>query len=222
MISNTRRQSSGPARALVTACALVLAGIPLAGQLGSRPVEEWVKTLEAPDRVAGLQIEKVVGALGLDPGQVVADLGAGTGLFSVPLAKAVGPRGKVYAVEIQPGFLDYIKRKAADQGVSNVVPVLGKPADPALPASDVDLAFMHDVIHHIADRQAYLKHVVQYLKPSGRLAVVDLNPATSPHRDDGNLQVTKEQMGSWMRELGFATATEIPLASEKWFVVYSR
>jgi ubiquinone/menaquinone biosynthesis C-methylase UbiE len=206
----------------LTAAVVFVLPRPAAGQLASRPVEEWVKTLEAPARVAGLQIDQVIAALGLEPGQVVADLGAGTGLFSVPLARAVGPKGKVYAVEIEAGFLDYIRKKASGQGVSNVVAVLGKPADPALPAADVDLAFLHDVIHHVADREGYLKQMVRYLKPSARIAVVDLHPATSPHRDDPSLQVTKEQCQAWMAALGFTKAQEIPLSPEKWFVVYRR
>jgi ubiquinone/menaquinone biosynthesis C-methylase UbiE len=194
----------------------------VAGQLGSRPAEEWIKTLEAPTRVAGLKIDQVVASLGLEPGQVVADLGAGTGLFSVPLAKAVGPSGKVYAVEIDQGLLDYITRKAKEQAAPNVLPVLGKAADPALPAADVDLAFLHDVLHHIGDRPAYLKQVARYLKPSGRIAVVDLNPATGPHRDDAKLQVTKEGVRSWLSDIGFAPAQEFALFEDKWFVVYAR
>jgi ubiquinone/menaquinone biosynthesis C-methylase UbiE len=202
-------------------CVLGMVDRPAEGQLGSRPVAEWAKTLEAPERVAGLKIDQILASLALEPGQVVADLGAGTGLFSVPLARAVGPKGKVYAVEIDPGFVDYIKKKAADQGVANVVTVLGKPSDPSLPAADVDLAFLHDVIHHIADRPGYLKHLARYLKPSARIAVVDLNPAKSPHRDDPALQVTKENLQAWMRDIGFTNAREIALSDDKWFVVYS-
>jgi ubiquinone/menaquinone biosynthesis C-methylase UbiE len=206
---------------LAVAAAFVLPP-PAAAQLASRPVDEWVKVLESPERVAGLKIDEVIAGLRLEPGQVVADLGAGTGLFSVPLAKAVGPKGKVYAVEIDAGFLDYIRKKASDPAASNVVAVLGKPLDPALPAADVDLAFLHDVIHHVADREGYLKQMVRYLKPSGRVAVVDLNPVTSPHKDDPTLQVSKEQCGTWMAALGFTKSQEIPLAPDKWFVVYSR
>jgi ubiquinone/menaquinone biosynthesis C-methylase UbiE len=222
MIPNTRARSSGPARTLLTACALVIAATSLNGQLGSRPADEWAKVLDSHDRVAGLHIDQVVAALGLAPGQVVADLGAGTGVFSVPLAKAVAPSGRVYAVEIDAKFFDYIKRRAADGNVANIATVAGTPADPALPASDVDLAFMHDVIHHVADREGYLKNAVRYLKPSGRFAMIDLNPATSPHRDDPSLQVTKEQVNRWMTALGFANAREVPISADKWFVIYSR
>ena len=81
--------------------ALLVAGsVSASAQLGSRPAEEWIKTLDGTARVSSLRIDDVVAALRLQPGQIVADIGAGSGLFDVPLAKAVGPRGRVYAVEI--------------------------------------------------------------------------------------------------------------------------
>jgi ubiquinone/menaquinone biosynthesis C-methylase UbiE len=222
MIPNHHARSSRLARALFTVCALVIAVAPLTGQLGSRPADEWAKLLDSHERVAGLHVDRVVAALGLRPGQVVADLGAGTGVFSAPLAKAVAPSGRVYAVEIDAKFFDYIKRRASDEKLANVVTVLGRPADPALPAGDVDLAFMHDVLHHVADREGYLKNAVRYLKPSGRFAIADLNPATGAHRDDPSLQITKEQVNGWMKALGFGNAREVPISADKWFVIYSR
>ena len=122
-----------------------------AGQLASRPTEEWIKTLDAPKRIAGLRVDDIIARLRVVPGQVVADLGAGTGAFALPLGKAVGPKGKVYAVEIDCGLVDYIGGKVKQAGASNVLPVLGKPTDPSLPAADVDLAFLHDVLHHVED-----------------------------------------------------------------------
>jgi len=193
----------------------------IAGQLASRPAEEWIKTLESPARVAGLRIDEVIGRLGLKPGDVVADLGAGSGLFAFPLAKAVGP-GRVYAVELDEGFLAHMRGKAKADGVTNVLPVLGKFTDPSLPARDVDVAFFHDVLHHVQDRSAYLKSVAGYLKPAGRIVVIDLNAATSPHRDQPELVVTKEQTTAWMAEAGFVPAEDVSLFADKWFVVYRR
>lgn len=209
-------------RALLVLLAVLGGGQPSAAQLGGQPVDKWIKTLEAPTRVAGLKIDQILTSLALQPGQIVADLGAGTGLFSLPMARAVGPSGKVFAVEIEQGFLDYINQKAKDQNVPNVVTVLGKAGDPALPTRDVDLAFLHDVLHHIADRPAYLKQVTHYLKSAGRIAVVDLNPANSPHRDDPTLQVTRDKVDTWMGEAGFVPAQVFALFEEKWFVVYAR
>jgi ubiquinone/menaquinone biosynthesis C-methylase UbiE len=202
-------------------CAVLVGSTPVAGQLASRPAEEWIKTLENPTRVAGLMIDEVIGRMRLQPGDVVADLGAGSGLFAFPLAKAVGS-GRVYAVELDEGFLTHIRAKAKAEKVSNIVPVLGKFTDPVLPARDVDVAFFHDVLHHVQDRPAYLKSVAGYVKPTGRIVVIDLNAETSPHRDQPELVVTKDQAAKWMGEAGFVPKEEISLFADKWFVIYSR
>src|SRR5271168_86758 len=129
-------------------------GVMLAGgaaqsqaQLASRKAEEWVTTLEGPQRIATLKIDEVLAKLSLKSGMVVADIGAGTGVFSRPLAKAVAPGGKVYAVDIQQDLLDYINKRDKDENIRNVQTVLGEFDDPKLPARDVDLAFINDVLH---------------------------------------------------------------------------
>ena len=203
---------------------VLLAGLvpeTAAGQLASRPAEDWIRTLESPARVAGLRIDEVIGRLGLTPGDVVADLGAGSGLFAFPLAKAVGP-GRVYAVELDEGFLTHMRTKAKTEGITNLVPVLGQFTDPSLPARDVDVAFFHDVLHHVENRSAYLKSVAGYLKPGGRIVVIDLHPAQSPHRDQPALIVSKEQATAWLAEAGFVPAEDISLFDDKWFVVFRR
>src|SRR5687768_6278481 len=153
-------------RSLRATLILILASgmtpLPAAAQLASRPAEEWIKMLDAPARVAGLKVDEIIDGLKLKPGDVVADLGAGSGVFSVSLARAVNPSGKVYAVEIDQALLDHINRKVKEQNVTNVHTVLGKYGDPSLPAADVDMAFMHDVLHHIEDRAGYLKNVARY------------------------------------------------------------
>jgi ubiquinone/menaquinone biosynthesis C-methylase UbiE len=201
---------------------LLALAVPAHAQLASRPAAEWKATLEAPARVEGLKIEQVVAALKLKAGDVVADLGAGTGLFEAPLAYAIGTRGRVYAVEIDKGFLDEIDRKVEELHISQIETVLGTPTDPKLPTRSVDLALMHDVLHHVEQRQAYLKAVAQYVKPGGRVAVVEFNPKDSPHKDDAALVVSKEQGAAMMAEAGFVVAEEVALFPDKWFVIYTR
>jgi ubiquinone/menaquinone biosynthesis C-methylase UbiE len=215
--------SSGWTRASLIC--VVAAGLlaPLsAGQLASRPAAEWIKLLDSPERVAGLQIDQVIAKLQLKPGTVVADLGAGSGSFSLPFAGAVGPTGKVYAVEVDQVMVEHIRRKAAGQRVTNIETVLGKFADPALPAADVDIAFLHDVLHHIADRAEYLKRVPRYLKPAGRIAIIEFHPHASPHRDQSDLLVSKEHARALMNDVGFIPAEEFPLFEDRWFVIYAR
>jgi ubiquinone/menaquinone biosynthesis C-methylase UbiE len=210
------------AAAGAVAIALGLAPGTADAQLASRPAAEWKATLEAPARVAGLKIEEVVKALKLKMGDYVADLGAGTGLFEPQLAYAIGTRGRVYAVEIDKGFLDEIDRKVDELHISSIETVLGTPTDPKLPMQGIDVALMHDVLHHVEQRQAYLKAVAGYLKPSGRIAVVEFHAKDSPHKDDAALIVSKEQGDALMAEAGFVPDEEVALFADKWFVIYRR
>jgi ubiquinone/menaquinone biosynthesis C-methylase UbiE len=219
------RESRTRSCAAAAAIVLALTAGSFAGaarQLASRPVSEWIKVLDAPERLAGLKIDEVVARLGLEPGDVVADLGAGSGPFVAPFARTVGPKGKVYAVEIDREYFPFIEDKAKKAGVTNVRTVLGEFSDPKLPASDVDVAFLHDVLHHIDNRAAYLKSLLGYLKPDGRIVVIDYHPERSPHRDDPKLQVSRAQASAWLAEAGFRPVNDVPLFEDKWFVIYRR
>ena len=194
-----------------------------ARQLASRPAPDWIQRLERPERIATLKIDYIISSLDLKPGQVVADLGAGPGVISIPMAKAVMPNGKVYAVDIDKAFIDHIKMRAGEQHITNVIPVLGKYTDPALPAQDVDVALFHDVLHHIKDRAEYLKATAKYVKPTGKIAIVELDPKTGSHRDDPSLTISKDQAKEWLAAAGFKPVREFDgLTENKWFVVYAR
>jgi ubiquinone/menaquinone biosynthesis C-methylase UbiE len=204
-----------------TAVLLAAVSAPTAGQLKQQPAATWTERLERPERVEGLRIPYIISSLALKPGDIVADIGAGPGVLSLPLAKAV-PSGRVYAVDIDQAFLDHIKEKAATQHVTNVVPVLGEHSDPKLPTKDVDVALFHDVLHHIEDRAGYLRSVASYLKPGGRIAIIEL-PPTGSHKDEPALVVTKDQVKAWLGDAGFKPVQEFDgLAEGKWFVVYAR
>ena len=207
---------------VATVAVLAMAmGSTAAGQLASRPVEEWRRLLDAPERVAALRIDEVIGGLKLSPSDVVADLGAGTGPFVVAFAKAV-PEGMVYAVEVDRGFLPLIDARARTAGVRNVRTVLGAFGDPSLPKADVDLAFMHDVLHHIADRDAYLRALAKYLSPRARIAVIDYKPDHSPHRDQPAMLVSRDQARDLLAAVGFTPVDDLSLFEDKWFVVFGR
>jgi cyclopropane fatty-acyl-phospholipid synthase-like methyltransferase len=193
-----------------------------AGQLAGRPADEWTARLERPERVAGLKIDYIISSLGLKPGENVADIGAGPGIISVPMAKAVAPGGTVYAVEIDKDYFPHITQKAAAAHVTNVRTVLGGFTDPKLPARNIDVALFHDVLHHIEDRAGYLKAMAGYMKPGGRIAIVEL-PPTGSHKDEPSLVVTKDQVKDWMAAAGFTPVQEFDGLNEgKWFVVYGR
>lgn len=189
-------------------------------QLASRPVGEWQRVLDSPERIAALRVDEVVARLGLKPADVVADLGAGTGPFAVALALAV-PRGRVYAVEVDKDFLPLIAGRARSSGVGNIEPVLGEFTDPKLPAP-VDLAFMHDVLHHVADRQTYVRSLVRYLKPGARVAIVDYLPERSPHQDQPRLVVSEAGARELFAAVGLQVVDDIELFDDKWFLVFGR
>lgn len=207
---------------LVASVLAVAAPRTSADQLSTRPAEEWMKTLDRPERLAGLHISEVVERLRLAPGNTVADLGAGTGAFSVAFGRTVAPGGTVYAVDIDDGFFPIIAQKATAVQVANVQTVLGEFTDPKLPA-EVDVAFFHDVLHHIEDRAGYMKNLARYVKPAGRVVVIDYAGDQGPHRDQPELQITKAQVGAWLTDAGFRLSEEhFDVFDDKFFVVYSR
>jgi len=210
-----------------------LAGLMLAGsatniqaQLAARKADEWVATLEGPQRIASQKIDAVLSKLDLKPGMVIADIGAGSGLFSRPLAKAVAPAGKVYAVDIQQDLLDHINQRDKAESIRNIQTVLGEYDDPKLPARNVDLAFINDVLHHIQHRAAYLRALGTYIKPSGRIAIIEMdkNDPKTPHRNQPELLVAREEILHWMSDAGFKLVQEHPdlFPGTKVFLVFGR
>lgn len=147
----------------------ILLAIALAGTSSCAKVD-WRR---GPGRDALSQPERVLAALAIAPGARVADLGAGTGYFTFRLAEAVGPDGVVHAVEIDPGALRTLRRRAAAGGHANVSVVEGAPDDPRLPDGAVDLVLLSNVYHHLDDRVAYLARLHADLAPGGRVAILE-------------------------------------------------
>jgi ubiquinone/menaquinone biosynthesis C-methylase UbiE len=114
-----------------------------------------------------------IAELNLKPGMFVGDVGAGTGFYSLRLAKAVGPDGIVYANDIQPGMLERLKANASAQHISNVVTILGTESDPKLPAGKLDLVILVDVYHEFSRPQRMLNRIRDSLKPNGRLVLLE-------------------------------------------------
>jgi 2-polyprenyl-3-methyl-5-hydroxy-6-metoxy-1,4-benzoquinol methylase len=195
-------------------------------QLGARPAKDWIDRLESPERIAGLKIPEVIARMALKPGMVIADLGAGTGVFAREFSKAVGAKGKVYAVDIDNELLDYVRERAKKENQTNIRAVLGKFEDPAIPARDVDIAFFHDVFHHIEKRQPYLKALSTYIKPNGLIALIEMdkNDPNTSHRADPHMLVDRKDVDKWMAEAGFFPVKEHNdlFPGTKWFVIYQK
>jgi ubiquinone/menaquinone biosynthesis C-methylase UbiE len=129
--------------------------------------------LERSERNEEENTEKAVGLLGIKPGMVIADVGAGTGYFSRRMAKKTGPAGKVYAVDIQPRMLADLKRKAEAEKITNIETVLSKEDDPMLPADSIDIILIVDVYHEFSKPQAMLRKMREALKPTGRMILFE-------------------------------------------------
>jgi len=129
--------------------------------------------LDRPERVKEERTDKLLKALPLRPGMVVADIGAGSGYFTFPMAGMVGPRGKVLAVDIQKEMLAVIRQRMKARKISNVEPVLGTVTDPKLPAGKVDLILMVDVYHEFSHPYEMTEAMVRALKPGGLLVFVE-------------------------------------------------
>ena len=197
--------------------------------------ETWIERLERPDRTPGLRVDAVIAALALKDGDVIADIGAGPGAFTIPFAKAVGPSGRALAVDLWPELMDYINEKGKNEGVTNIETILCKPDDPSLPTDQVDIAYFHDVFHNVPDRQAYLELLASYLKPDGRIAIIEqeYDDPIAQKWDVPENRITKEQVDVWMSNIGFQLIDEFDLFQgennpsgagmpERWFVVYRR
>jgi ubiquinone/menaquinone biosynthesis C-methylase UbiE len=170
-------------------------------------------------RLPTLKVDEVIAKLGLKPGDIVADIGSGSGAYSIPFAKAVAPNGIVYAVDIDQKMLDYVADQAKKAGVTNLRIVLGEYNDPKLPVRNVDVAFFQQVLHMIINRQTYLDTVVNYLKPDGRVVVIDKNPDQSPK---SWMWLKQSDVDTWMQAISFYPAQQFNLFTDRYFTVYRR
>ena len=147
---------------------------PVSGRVYARTMSvdgaPWLDRREREDEEEpGLALR----LLRVKKGATVADIGAGSGYYSIRLAKIVGPMGKVYATDIQAGMLTILQQNVVRAKVDNVVPVLGAFDDPKLPAESIDLAIMVDVYHEFSQPQRMLQRIREALKPDGRLVLLE-------------------------------------------------
>ncbi len=138
-------------------------------------VKAYVKKFESEDRETYVRRNEIVAALELGPGMTVADVGAGTGLFTRLFAEKVGATGKVYAVDVSPQFLAHIAAEAKSRGRKHVVTVQGSQNTTNLPRDSVDLVFLSDVYHHLEQPQKVLASIRQALRPGGKLVVIEFD-----------------------------------------------
>jgi ubiquinone/menaquinone biosynthesis C-methylase UbiE len=199
----------------------VVSAVPAPAQVGVRPAEQWIAMLDSPERLASMRIPELIDKLGIQKEMIVADVGAGSGVLTGPLALATGPRGTVYASDIDQALLTHIEQRAQASRLTNVKTVLGTFTDPRLP-QQVDLALMNDVLHHVQDKALYVKTLAKSLKRGGRFAIVDYTADGSPHKDNPELIVTEAQVNEWAMAAGLERTQAFALYTDRYFVVYTR
>jgi ubiquinone/menaquinone biosynthesis C-methylase UbiE len=179
--------------------------------------EGYAKFLEGAERVARMQVPRVIESLRLRPGMEVADLGSGSGLFTRPIARAVAPDGTVFAVDIDPNLLAIVARSAKEAGIGNVRTVQAGPDDPRLPGR-VDLVFVCDTLHHIGNQGPYLKNLQKYLEPGGRIAVIDFSERWPEGHEP--MRFTLDQLDGWMKDAGLKRLASYDFLENSFFVIY--
>jgi predicted methyltransferase len=163
---------TGVLKPFVVLAAMLTTALATAPQHGRLFPPEQLGLLEGPDREAWQRPEAVMDALNISENSVVADLGAGSGWFTVRLAVRVGPNGKVYAEDIQHQMIEAISRRVAREGLRNVETILGSASDPRLP-QPVDAVLIVDAYHEMEHKVALLRNVAKALKPDGRIGIIN-------------------------------------------------
>jgi len=175
---------------------------------------------EGFNRDSWQQPDKVIAALNLHPGEIVADLGSGGGYFTFKLAKAVAPSGKVYAVDVDEDMIELISKRLKEESGNNVETILATPTDPRLPQTGVDLVFTVNTYHHIADRSAYFANARKYLRPGGRIAIIDLDRRAWLEGLLGHY-TPSETIKREMEQAGYTLQQQLDFLDRQSFLIFS-
>lgn len=163
-------------------------------------------TLATPEerRDARLQPERVMDVVGIRPGMVVGEAGAGRGYFTFKLARRVGASGKVYANDIDRAALDHVRQACRDEGIGNVETVVGEVEDPLFPVTGLEMVVMVYALHDFSRPVAFLQNLKKYLKPGGRVVILDQDPDASGNRHF----LSRERLVRLFSESGYVLARD--------------
>jgi arsenite methyltransferase len=181
----------------------------------------YIGALEDPQRDAYQKPQEVLAALNIKPGEVIADIGAGSGYFTFPLARRVGETGKVYAVDVSPDMILQINRRIRDFRSTNVVSVLSDADDPLLPSASVDRFLFCDSWHHIENQPKYLSQIKRLLKPRGEVVMIDFHKKELPVGPPLRMKIAREDLIRQMNENGFRLAREHTFLPYQYFLVFA-
>jgi cyclopropane fatty-acyl-phospholipid synthase-like methyltransferase len=176
------------------------------------------KSFDDPSRDTWQMPDRVIATLALKPGYAVADIGSGTGYFTVRLAKSAAAP-KVYGTDIEPEMVTYLRDRAAKEGLKNVIPVQAAADSPNLP-EPVDVVLIVDTYHHIGDRENYFRNLAKSLKPGGRVAIIDFKP-DSPEGPPKEFRFSPEKFKAEMSKAGYRLAAQYDFLPRQNFLVFA-
>jgi ubiquinone/menaquinone biosynthesis C-methylase UbiE len=176
--------------------------------------------LEDPARDEYQRPDEVVRALALREGEVVADIGSGTGYFTVRFAREVGESGRVYAVDVSPDMIRHLNHRLRDEGIRNVFTVLADPDDPLLPRGSVDRFIVVNTWHHIGDQAGYLEKMKRMLRPGGQVVHIDFRKSDTPVGPPIGEKIARDDLVAQMEAAGFHLAAEHDMLPYQYFLVF--
>jgi cyclopropane fatty-acyl-phospholipid synthase-like methyltransferase len=180
----------------------------------------YIGSLDDPQRDAYQKPQEVLAALNLKPGEVIADIGAGSGYFTFRLARHVSERGKVYAVDVSPDMILHINRAIRDLKATNVISILADPDDPLLPERSVNRFFICDVWHHVENQSKYLAVMKKMLKPGGEVVMIDFHKKETPAGPPLKMRIAREALIKQMESGRFRLAKEHAFLPYQYFLVF--
>jgi ubiquinone/menaquinone biosynthesis C-methylase UbiE len=186
--------------------------------------QQWVERFERPGREVYDRRQAIIAASGVKPGMRVADIGAGTGLFSMLFARQVGTEGKVYAVDISKTFIKNIEQRARHAGLTNITGITSTQSETRLPPDSVHLAFVCDTYHHFEQPRSMLASIHRALKSGGILVVIDFERIEGKSSDWvlGHVRAGKQQAIREIEAAGFRLMEDRPLLRENFYLKFGK
>jgi len=181
----------------------------------------YMQALEDPKRDEYQKPHEVLSALNIKSGEVIADIGAGSGYFTFRLAHFVGDKGKVYAVDVSPDMIRHINRRIRETKSANVVSILAEPDDPLLPDRSVNRFFICDVWHHVENQTKYLSLMKKMLKPGGEIVMIDFHKKPLPFGPPPEMKIAREDLLKQMANNGFKLAKEHTFLPYQYFLEFT-
>lgn len=175
---------------------------------------------EGFDRESWQHTDRVIETLAIEPGDQIADLGSGSGYFTFALAKATGPDGVVYAVDVDPDMVELVTELAEEKNAGNVRPTLATPDDPKLPEGTIDLVFTSNTYHHLEDPVAYFRKLRSDLDPEGRVAILDLREDSGWFQSWSGHYSDEKRIEEQMREAGYQLVERPTFLERQSFLVF--